>query len=226
MLDHSILSLEHVSVPKMKTSIVISLLALVAPICAVPMEALEPRYISFPESVTSSPKSHSVGRPIPTTLSYHHGTHKTGGFHPYGPTGRPNPTGTRPLGTGHHSIHPHPTGGHHGYKGQGPEGTGGPRYIHSPLLAKITTYTTTGPKPSPYPQEHFSLKGGGRLAQLACYSPTPFTCQLHFIVRSWSSLAAIDLALFLCRLLDVRDSCGSIIYQWSSRISRQPCTQI
>lgn len=154
----------------MKTSIVISLLALVAPICAVPMEALDPRYISFPESVRSSHKSPSVGPPIPlptgsgfppfpTTLSHHHRTHKTGGFHPYGPTGHPIPTGIRPIGTGHHPIHPQPTGGHHGYKRQEPEGANGQRYIHSSFVVELITYITTGPKLPPYPQEHFSLEG-------------------------------------------------------------------
>lgn len=172
----------------MKTSIAVSLLALVAPIFAVPMEALDPRHISIPGPVPTG----SGFPPVPTTLSHHHGTHKTGGFHSYGPTGRPFPTGTRPSGTGHHSVHPHPTGGYYG--------SYGPRYIHSSLFARIITYTTTGPKPPPFPRTQSErVEVDWHSWQANC--PTPFICQHHILVRSWSNLAAIDLALFFCRQL-------------------------
>lgn len=152
---------EPVSLPKMKTSIAISLLALVAPICAVSMEGSDPRHFTF--SDVSTTVSLPVGPPIPfptgsgfppfpTTLStqtHHHRSHKTGGFHSY-PTGGPFPTGTRP-----HRTHPHPTGGYHG------EGGNGPRFdIHSSFLAALITHTTTGPKPPPIPKNAYDLSDG------------------------------------------------------------------
>lgn len=186
----------------MKTSIAISLLALVAPICAVPMEALDPRHLTFSDLPTTislpfgPPVSFPTGSgfpPFPTTLStqtHHHRSHKTGGFHPY-PTGGPFPTGTRP-----HRAHPHPTGGYYGIDRREPEGANGPRYdIHSSFLAALITYTTTGPKPPLSPRKPttclmaVSLLGNSKWWRSNWYSwhgscANPFFCPPHFTIHS------------------------------------------
>lgn len=141
VLDYFVLSLcqylFHFPFPKMKTSIAVSLLVLVAPVFAIPMEALDPRHYSFPQPVISSTLSLPVGPPIthptgtgfppfPTPTTHHHKPHKTGGIH-HRPTGHQFPH-SKPTGTRPHTKHPHPTGGHHGVDRREPEGANGPRY--------------------------------------------------------------------------------------------------
>lgn len=154
----------------MKTSIAISLLAMVAPICAVPMEALDPRHYTLSESVVPT-LSLPVGPPIhhPTgsefysfsTLStHHHKSHKTGGVHSHYPTGYPFPPHVGPTGTGPHPTYPHPTGGHHGP----------PRYefhIHPPFLVTPITYTAIGPKSPLLPRTLSSYDGSSSRGELS-----------------------------------------------------------